>query len=168
MKATYTIKSDAAFLRMVDEVAQMQPVIKAKESELDARLQAVRSELTPALADLKAEYDARMSALKSYFADEKVQSRLILPGKKHGESANATFTLRMGKPKITAADGMTEADAVALLLKEDRTEWLRNRAPELNKAAILGAGLTADELLDYGLTLITESKFCVTPKDTKP
>lgn len=165
MKAKNTIKTDAAFRRMVDEVAQLMPAMAAKKAELEAKLQAVREEPEAELAAMKADYDAKMAALKNYFASDKVQARLLTPGKKYGESTAATFGVRAGKPKLGYLDGKTEADIVAALQEEERTEWLRDRAPELNKAAILGAGLSEDELQDYGLTITAADTFYVKPKD---
>lgn len=165
MKAKNTIKTDAAFRRMVDDVAQLMPAMAAKKAELEAKLQAVREEPEAELAAMKADYDAKMDALKKYFAGDKVQARLLTPGKKYGESTAATFGLRAGKPKLAYLEGKTEADIVALLQEEERTEWLRDRAPELNKAAILGAGLSEDELQDYGLAIVAEGTFYVKPKD---
>lgn len=165
MKAKNTIKTDAAFRRMVDEVAQLMPEMAAKKAELEAKLQAVREEPEAELAAMKADYDAMMDALKNYFASDKVRARLLTPGKKYGESTAATFGVRAGKPKLAYLEGKTEADIVAALQEEERTEWLRDRAPELNKAAILGAGLTEDELQDYGLAIVAEGTFYVKPKD---
>lgn len=165
MKAKNTIKTDAAFRRMVDEVAQLMPAIEAKKAELEAKLQAVREEPEAELAAMKADYDAKMAALKNYFASGKTQARLLTPGKKYGESTAATFGVRAGKPKLAYLEGKTEADIVAALQEEERTEWLRDRAPELNKAAILGAGLSEDELQDYGLAIVAEGTFYVKPKD---
>ena len=56
MKAKNTIKTDAAFRRMVDEVAQLMPAIEAKKAELEAKLQAVREEPEAELAELQADY----------------------------------------------------------------------------------------------------------------
>lgn len=165
MKAKNTIKTDAAFRRMVDEVAQLMPEMAARKAELEAKLQAVREEPEAELAAMKADYDAKMAALKNYFASDKVQARLLTPGKKYGESTAATFGVRAGKPKLAYLEGKTEADIVAALQEEERTEWLRDRAPELNKAAILGAGLSEDELQDYGLAIVAEGTFYVKPKD---
>lgn len=165
MKAKNTIKTDAAFRRMVDEVAQLMPAMAAKKAELEAKLQAVREEPEAELAAMKADYDAKMAALKNYFASDKAQARLLTPGKKYGESTAATFGVRAGKPKLAYLEGKTEADIVAALQEEERTEWLRDRAPELNKAAILGAGLSEDELQDYGLAIVAEGTFYVKPKD---
>lgn len=165
MKAKNTIKTDAAFRRMVDEVAQLMPAMAAKKAELEARLQAVREEPEAELAAMKADYDAKMAALKNYFSSAKVQARLLTPGKKYGESTAATFGVRAGKPKLAYLEGKTEADIVAALQEEERTEWLRDRAPELNKAAILGSGLSEAELQDYGLAIVAEGTFYVKPKD---
>lgn len=167
MKTNNTIKTDAAFRRMADEVAQLIPAMAAKQAELHAQLQAVREEPEQELAAMKAEYDAKMEALKKYFSSDQVRARLLTPGKKYGESAAATFGVRAGKPKLGYLDGKTEADIVAALQAEEHTDWLRDRAPELNKAAILGAGLTDAELQDYGLTIIAEGTFYVKPKDTR-
>lgn len=129
---------------MVDEVAQLMPAIEAKKAELEAKLQAVREEPEAELAELQADYKAKMDALKKYFASDKVRARLLTPGKKYGESSAATFGVRAGKPKLGYLDGKTEADIVA---------------------AILGAGLSEDELQDYGLTITAADTFYVKPKD---
>ena len=108
MKAKNTIKTDAAFRRMVDEVAQLMPAIEAKKAELEAKLQAVREEPEAELAELQADYKAKMEALKKYFASDKVRARLLTPGKKYGESSDATFGVRAGKPKLGYLDGKTD------------------------------------------------------------
>lgn len=167
MKAKNTIKTDAAFRRMVDEVARLMPKMAAKKAELEAKLQAVREETEAELATMKADYDAMMDALQKYFASTQAQARLLTPGKKYGESIAATFGTRTGKPKLAYLAGKTEADIVAALQEEKRVEWLRDRSPELNKAAILGAGLSDDELQDYGLAIVSEYSFYVKPKAAK-
>jgi len=164
MKAN-TIKTDAAFFRMADEAAQLMPKIKKLKAALDAALQETRKAPEAELAALQAALDAKLAALKDYFEADGAAARLCKPGKKFGESAAATFGLRAGKGKLALLEGRTEADVVAALLAEGHADWLRERSPELNKAAILGAGLSADDLADLGLALSTEASFYLKPKD---
>lgn len=166
MKTKNTIKTDAAFVRMVDEVARLIPTIAARKAELETKLQTVRAEYETQLAELQEEHQTKMNALKQYFANDKVQARLMKPGKKYGESPAATFGIRAGKPRLTYLNGKTEADIITQLQEEEHQEWLRERTPELNKAVILGAGLTEKELADYNLAIEAEGIFYVKPKDS--
>lgn len=163
MKTKYTIKTDADFLHAADEAAMMANDIIRRKAELESELQAVRSKY----ADLDAiqnDYDARTAALEKYLRGNGVAERLFKSGKKFGESTCAKFGIRTSKPALALVEGCTETEITERLAQEGRDEWLNVGAPKLNKAAILGAGLTDEELADFGLCIVVKDKFFIEPK----
>ncbi len=159
------IKTDAAFRRTADAAAKLITAIDKRKAEMKAKLAALKeSPEATELAEWEAELKDKFDALKAYYAQEGAEARLCKPGMKYGEGAVCTFGVNYGRASIAPVEGKTEADAVAALEKEGRTEFLRALPPELNKAAIQGAGLTPEELLDFGLEMVREGKFYVKPK----
>jgi len=163
MKPKYAIKTDADFLRAADEATALAGDIAIRKAQMGSELQAIRAKYAD-LGALQTDYDARTSALEQYLRGAGVADRLFKPGKKFGETACSKFGIRSGKPALAPAEGRTEAEITERLMQEGHSEWLNMGAPKLNRAAILGAGLSEDELAGYGLCVAAKDKFFIEPK----
>lgn len=163
MKTKYTIKTDADFLRTADETITIAGEITIRKAQMESELQAIRVKFTD-LEEMQTECNARTAALDKYLRGAGVADRLFKPGKKFGESTCAKFGIRTSKPALALAEGSEEAELIERLQQLGKDEWLNVGSPKLNRAAILGAGLSDEELADLGLCIVVKDKFFIEPK----
>ncbi len=167
MKAKkHTIKTDAEFLSMVDKLAGIQMEHAAKKAARDAEINAVHSRHAE-VDKLEEEADKLHEELEAYITQPGVAARLLPDGKKTASTAKATFSLRCGKPTVVPLEGGTEQEIIERLEQAGKTEWLKAGKLSMNKAAIQGAGMTADELAEWGIGLESKTELKVKPKGSK-
>ncbi len=158
--------TDADFLRKVDELAKLQTSLATKKAKRDEAVQAVM-ERHAAIDEEQKKADALHAELEKYITQPGVAERLLPKGKKTGQTSMATFSLKLGKPSLKIAEGKDAQEIISSMEQQGKHDWLSAGAVTLNKAAILGADMSEEELAEWGLSKEVKTSLTVKPRSSK-
>lgn len=147
--------------RLVGEICERSINADSLRAAMDAELMGVRERYEPEIGRLSAAIDERMD-------------RAILWASEHTEEfaarksivmVHGTVGYRTGMPTLKTLKGWTWAKVLAVLARAF-PEFVRVKQ-EIDKAGILAAALSPDELAKVGVRKVQEETFYVEPLKTE-
>lgn len=162
------IETDTAAKDAADEIVTLTNSKTSLAAEMEAKLAEVRATYAPALEQLDGRLKERTAALKSYCTRKGVAARLFPEGRKFAESPIARFGWRDSAPSLKTLDTKEQLGTVAArLAAAGRVDFviMPEPKPEINKPAIMAANMSAGELAELGLRIVTPSTFYIEARD---
>lgn len=157
------LQSLAAFREAVDEVATLQLGINIHTAKRDKKIQAIRDEADPKIAEYTARRDALLAAAESYA--ETHREELLPPDRKSSDTALAVFGWRVGNPTLKPLNARWNFARILERCRElGRTQFIAIKET-LDKDRIKSDLQTDAELAEIGCRIEQVEGFYVEPKD---
>ena len=161
------VKTKAEALKIIDDIARLEIARQAKEAKMKEDILAIQEGVGKEVEQLQEKITLLMDRVEGFIVDH--QAELFAPGKREGETALATFGVRLGNPTV-AKDRKWTWDALAdeLASREDLKAFCRTKN-SVDKDAILKAWREKAAAFDavsgdYGVNVTQSEAAWVEPK----
>ena len=150
-----------SFEAFVDEVARSEVSLRALEARRDKRIQAIRDECDPAIAELRARRDNTALGCDKFATDHR--DELFTGASKSNETALATYGFRLGNPTLKTLSKITWEHVARILHINRRDEYLRVKTEVAKDLILRDAGKL--DLKALGVRVTQSESFYIEPKD---